>query len=98
MASTVRFGPRAERDLHAAVVWYKLQQEGLEQRFMAALEDCLDVIRRFPQGAPSVSGDIRQLPVPGFPYVIVFAARKRTITVIRVFHTAQHPRKRLRDR
>jgi plasmid stabilization system protein ParE len=98
MALALRFGLRAERDLRAAVLWYKLQQEGLDQRFISALDACLEVVRQFPQGAPLVSGDIRQLPVPGFPYVIVFAARKRTITVIRVFHTAQHPRKRLRDR
>lgn len=67
MALVLRFGLRAERDLRAAVLWYNIQQDGLEQRFLVAVDDCLDVIRRFPQGAPLVGGDIRQLPVPGFP-------------------------------
>lgn len=53
---------------------------------------------QYPQAAQVVKGTIRQLPLDRFPYVVVYAIGKAEITVLSVFNTWQHPKKRFRKR
>ncbi len=41
-----------------------------------------------------VKGIIRQVPLDRFPFVVVYAIRRKEIVVLRVFHTSREPSKR----
>ena len=98
MSLPVRLSERAEREVALAIAWPGAQRVGRERHFIADVERCLKIIARFPRGAQVVKGNIRQLPLDRFPYVVVFAIRKKEISVLSVFNTWQHPRKRFSPR
>jgi len=40
----------------------------------------------------------RQLPLSGFPYVLLYGVWRDEIIIYRVFHTSQHPKKKFKKR
>lgn len=77
-----------------ALQWHGAQREGRGSRFLADLDRTFKVIRRFPRGGRIVRRNIRQIPLDRFPYVVVYAIRKKEISVLSVFNTWQHPSRR----
>lgn len=51
----------AELDLLHAIAYYDEQAPGLGAEFLRAFEEALAVIRRHPEAAPAVRGEIRRL-------------------------------------
>lgn len=43
------------------------------------------------RGRVSVLPDLREIVVPGAPYVIVYAVEADAVTVLRIRHTSQDP-------
>lgn len=84
--------------MELAITWHGMQRAGRDRHFIMDVEHSLKVMAQFPRGAQVVKGNIRQLPLDRFPYFVVFAIRKKEITVLSGFNTWQHPRKRFRAR
>lgn len=74
--------------------WYHSQLAGLDERFLKAVITCERLIHQFPKGAPVVHKDLRQVPLKGFPYVILYGVWHDELVIYRVFHTSQHPKKK----
>ena len=94
MALPLHLSRRAEHEVMLAVWWYRLQRTGRDRRFIADLDRTFRVIEQFPRGAQVVKKNIRQLPLDRFPFVVVYAIRRKEITVLSVFNTRQHPSKK----
>lgn len=93
----VRVTDEADADLTNAAQWYAERSHTVAVAFVEEVSDCFSVIGQFPNGAPRVRGLIRQLPVLGFPFVILYRPMRDHIIVLRIFHRGQHPGKKFRS-
>lgn len=98
MTLRVVYRDEAIADIAEAMRWYRARQDGLDERFLDAVLACEALVRQFPKGAPVVHRHMRQTPLKGFPYVLVFGTWHGELVVYRVFHTSQHPRTKLKRR
>ena len=96
MKRAILLGNVAEDDIEQAAHWYSVRSEGLEQRYRSAILTTLNYLAKHPNGSTRIRGRIRQFPVKGFPFVILFAVYPKVIVVGRVFHTRQDPKQKLR--
>ena len=98
MTSRPTYHDDATSDIAEAMAWYRSKKAGLDEQFLAAVLECEAVIARFPKGAPLVLKHFRQLPLSGFPYVLLYGVWRDEIIIYRVFHTSQHPKKKFKKR
>lgn len=96
MKRTLILRPQARQDIAEGDKWYEGRSQGLGDRFLLEVQRCLGYIVAAPNGFQRIHGAFRQAPLGGFPYVVVYRADGPTVVVMRVFHTSQHPKKKLR--
>jgi mRNA-degrading endonuclease RelE of RelBE toxin-antitoxin system len=93
------FHSEVYEDYKEAYTFYEAKQEGLGERFLAALEKKIEKILSSPEifGEKSKRG-YREAKVDAFPYAIVFKIYKqqKTILVNSIHHEKKHPRKKYR--
>lgn len=90
-----RFHEEAASDFAEATAFYEARKVGLGDRFIRAVTTALSLIDEMPQaGAPSVvQGSrlvVRRLPVPSFPYLLVYLTEP-ALLVVAVAHQSQRP-------
>ncbi len=95
MTRTLILRPKARKDIIEGDSWYEKKSVGLGDRFLLELQRCFGHIIRHPNGFQRVHGQFRQAPLDDFPYVVVYRTDKSTVVIMRVFHTSQHPKKKL---
>lgn len=96
MIRRILLADTAEQDIEVAAEWYGARASGLDARFLHALDEVLAFIAEHPNGAVRIKGRIREFPMRRFPYVVLFAVYPEEILVRRIFHTRQHPKRKLR--
>ena len=88
---------RAEKEYLDSYLWYEEKQEGLGDRFSAAVRKKLEYIALNPSLNSKRKGNFRetQLGKP-FPFVIIFIVDKKQkrIIVTSIFHTSRNPKKK----
>lgn len=86
-------------DYNEAYIRYEFIQDGLGERFAAALRKRSGQISEHPEhyGEKARKG-YREVKVEGFPYLIVYRIykRKKTIFISSIHHEKKHPRKKYR--
>ena len=92
MKLPITMRPKARAEYDAAVDWYgKQRRPGLDVRFIRAVNDVMQLIAEMPHVYQVVLRDIRQAPVPGFPYCVHYRVRPSAVVVLSVFHTSRDP-------
>ena len=96
MPTPIRFEPEAERELEEAAATYEERRLRLGKRFLEAVTVTLDRVQEFPlAGAPvrHVPTDlgVRQAPIRGFPYRVVYLHTDTTIHVLAIAHYRRRP-------
>lgn len=95
MNSRVRFGPEAVAELSEAVRWYEQRRDGLGLALLAAVEDAVDAISRWPHSGspvPEVEGlVIRRTRVDRFPYHVAYLVNDDEIRVLAIAHDRRRP-------
>jgi len=86
----------ASEELDHAARWYEERRPGLGHRFLASVDTTLDQIRRFPGAgapAPEVPKDlaVRQAPIKGFPYHVIYLETADTIHLLAFAHDKRRP-------
>jgi toxin ParE1/3/4 len=92
----VRLEPEAEEELVAAAAHYDRQVSGLGQEFVAATSAAIRRLRSWPNsGSPLESVDpalsVRRVPVPRFPYQLVYVRFGDDVHVVAVAHDSRRP-------
>jgi plasmid stabilization system protein ParE len=83
----------AERDLDEASRWYEQKGQGQGARFLEAVEQTIERIRRQPELHRVVFGDIRRMRVARFKkYYVYYRIRPAKIVVTAVFHASRDPK------
>ena len=88
----------AAEDIHASSEWYAQQQSGLEERFLADLDECYAFILRNPMGPARISGPYRQSRLSKFPFHVVYMVIGDMVLVMRVYHMKRDDRRKLKFR
>ena len=95
MSLRARFGPEAVAELSEAVRWYEQRRDGLGLAFLAAVQDGVDAIARWPQsGSPVPEVEelvIRRRRVDRFPYHVAYLVVDDEIHVLAVAHDRRRP-------
>ena len=74
------------------------QYPGREEKFVQAVEDCVEFILRAPLGPARFHRQLRQFPLKSFPYFVVYMVEKDLVTILRVFHMRRDPRTKIPGR
>lgn len=90
MNRNVILSPDAEAHIHAIELWYHLKEASLSFHFTAEVKSTLRLIARYPYAFPLVKQGVRRALMKKFRYMILFALRGNTVSVIAVLH--QHRR------
>jgi plasmid stabilization system protein ParE len=91
----LRVAAPAEAELREGTRWYQERDERVAERFVAEIRYTLRLIEQFPGVGTPVAGiddpDVRQMPVHGFPYNVVFVNLPDRREVIAFAHKRQRP-------
>lgn len=92
MKPLIRVLVEARLDIQEAYDWYEERLQGLGERFLGAVDDCLERVAANPRGFPTVHADVRRALLLRFPYAILYRVEGEFITVLGCFHGRRDPR------
>ena len=78
-------------ELEATGEFYESRLGGLGMRFLLAFESGIERIEGFPQSGSPLSGGLRKIVVPGFPFSIVYQETQDQIMILAVAHNYRRP-------
>jgi len=91
MAFRLKFSSRALRETGEAQEWYELQNPGLGEEFIAAMELQLKRLAQAPLLYTEVTPGVRRALLPRFPYGLFYAVRGNLVHVLAVLHDTRNP-------
>lgn len=86
----------ARMDILHASAWYADKGSGLNVKFISKIELLITSIIRNPKTYKKVYKTFRQASLRKFPYVLLFEHTGENVIVYSVFHTSQHPAKKIK--
>ena len=95
------FHPDALAEYEEAAQYYSGCQEGLEFRFIAAVEHAVQQIIEAPERWRILEEDIRRCLTRVFPYAVIYTIEKDYVLIIAVMHCHREPgywRRRISNR
>jgi toxin ParE1/3/4 len=100
MAYSVRYLPRALRQLNEILTYLAERNPAAARRVGDAIRRSIARIADFPHSArPSGVAGIRELAVIRYPYIVFYSVDddRREVHILRVRHTSQDPAEHLAD-
>jgi plasmid stabilization system protein ParE len=91
MTQPLDLSPAAKLDVAEAACWYADQRLGLDDEFLAAVEELLQRISENPDVFSFVHRELRRAVMRRFPYTIIYETVKDRVTVIAVMHASRDP-------
>ena len=85
---------RAELELSKALKIYRKDSRIYANRFVAFYEEALGYILNDPLNFRIIQGNLRQLKIYKYPYVVVYQILNNTVYITSIFHTSQNPTKK----
>ncbi|MCA9776942.1 MAG: type II toxin-antitoxin system RelE/ParE family toxin [Candidatus Eremiobacteraeota bacterium] len=89
--TSVRFLPEAKDEFVEAAKFYERREEGLGDRFLDELENCLERITSQPSLGNVVTRALRRRILRKFPFSVIYAHEEKSIVVVAVAHTSRKP-------
>ena len=81
----------AQAEFDEAADWYERRQRGRGVAFTAAVRRAVAGIAAAPDTYPEVYADVREAPVPGYPFAVYYRITPTRVDVLAVFHTSRDP-------
>lgn len=96
MTQPPRFIPEAAAELEDAAGWYEQEGSGLGIAFLAAIDETIELVARWPDAGTPVSGlpadlPVRRVPIPRFPYFVAYLASANAVQILAVAHERRRP-------
>lgn len=85
------FHPDALAEYEDAAHYYAGCQDGLELRFIAAVEHVVQQIIEAPGRWPVLEEDIRRCLTHVFPYAVLYSVEADYVLILAVMHTYREP-------
>jgi hypothetical protein len=81
----------ASLELTEAVRWYEERRSGWGAKLFDAVSQTFEVIEQFQESGARRRATARQLPVRGFPFLVVYRIRPDDVYVVAVAHAKRRP-------
>ena len=88
---TVIFTTDAIDDVSEASRWYRRQRAGLDDEFVADLDETIQAIVDRPESFPHVGAGLRSARLARFPYAAFFRLEADRIVIVGVIHGKRRP-------
>ena len=85
------FHPEALAEYDAAAHYYARQQASLDLRFIACVENAIDVILEEPSRWRAFDEDIRRCLTRVFPYGVLYTIESDCVLIVAVAHCSREP-------
>jgi len=85
------FHPEALEEYHEAAAYYAAQQPGLEQRFLASVEEVIALVVDAPTRWRILEDDVRRCLTCVFPYAVLYTVETDYILILAVMHCSRRP-------
>jgi toxin ParE1/3/4 len=85
------FHPEVLEEYDAAAVYYAQRENGLDLRFIEAVEQAVAKIRATPQRWMVLESDVRRCLTRVFPYAVLYIIEPDYILIIAVMHCRREP-------
>ena len=85
------FHPEALAEYEAAARYYAACQEGLELRFIAAVESAISRILESPERWRVFEDDVRRVLTHVFPYGVLYTIEPEYVLIVAVMHCSREP-------
>jgi len=86
-----RFHREALAEYEADIRYYKERQPGLQNRFVAAVEEAIGRILKHPERWRRIEPEIQRCLTRTFPYAVIYSVQGDTIFIIAVAHGSREP-------
>ena len=93
------FHADVKSDYDEAYAWYELKQEGLGEKFLAAVRNKMEQIVARPETySERTKKGYREVVVDGFPFSIIYTIykKKKEIFISSIHHHKKDPKKKFR--
>jgi len=84
--------PEFEVELEEAAKWYAKCHDKLASRLLDQVETTCQRIAANTAAWPEIAPNIRQLPVEGFPYAVIYAIGPARLLLLSLAHQRRKPR------
>ena len=95
MSYKIFFKEEAQQDIIHASAWYEKQQAGLGENFLEAVLKETSTLQTHPRAYPQKYRGTREIVMKRFPFLIIYRVEELHIFVHSVYHTRQHPNKKM---
>jgi toxin ParE1/3/4 len=85
------FHPEALTEYEAAAAYYAQHENGLDLRFIAAVEQAVKKILESPNQWRVLEGDVRRCLTRVFPYAVLYTIELDYVLIIAVMHCRREP-------
>ncbi len=85
------FHPEALDELNEAVLYYARQQPGLDRRFLAHVEEAIELILEDPYRLRLFDEDVRRCLTRVFPMVSSTRSSRNLVLIVAVAHCSREP-------
>jgi plasmid stabilization system protein ParE len=87
------FTPRARADLDEAACVLNARRPGEGEAFIAATEQALAHVTRFPLLYAEVKPNVRHLLISRYPYIAYYRPMPEYIEILGILHTGHNPKR-----
>lgn len=96
MSLRVVVEPEASAELEGVASWYEHRHTGLGLAFLGAVDQAIEHLGRWPHAGTPITEMppdilVRQVPVPRFPYHVVYLITPEEIRVLAFAHDRRRP-------
>jgi hypothetical protein len=88
---TIEFHPEAKQEFADAVDNYDASAPGLGNDFIAAVDEAIARIDKFPLAWPQLSANTRRCRTSRFPYGVIYPLIEQKIFIVAVMHLHRAP-------
>jgi toxin ParE1/3/4 len=74
-----------------ATGYYGHIEAELGDRFISAVEAAIARLRSNPEMFRRFEGDMRKVPVEGFPYAVIYCIEEQGLNLVSVMHSSRQP-------
>jgi plasmid stabilization system protein ParE len=98
MSYEIAYQQRALTEFESAVNWYNKKSKLAAEKFAAAVEDRLTVLRTQPDRYRKGYKEFRETALKDYPYIIIYLVdeKKKQVVIASVFHQKRNPTKKPR--